>query len=267
MTNRQAASVALGLCLLLALAACTGDDGAAPTPCTPTPASARFKIFEVLDRPRGALLVETDTAATGTFVRFVPDQAGQVSYAWRIGDELSDRTLASPTVVFPTLVQPINVRLRTTRTDACTRQLTRDSITRTAALMVQPWDPMLVFGYYQGALSSAPADTFTIALDYRSVCPADPSCREALFLDNLPRGFKGFRVTLGDEIPSVGYKKMALFRENRQTVNLSNILFIRGLMQFSDANARITVSFETNPDAAFPSSTTSPTQTFTGKRL
>jgi hypothetical protein len=256
--------VFFALLLSVGLLSCEPEEGVVP--CEPTPASAAFKVYEVLERPtfNGNLLVEVDTAAVGTPVSFRSQIANQLSYSWFIGLDPRNFTTPSVGLTFPILSSPINVSLTTRNRDQCTGQTTRDSLVRSNVLIVRDWDRFNIDGYYQGSLASAPNDTFTIGLVSRSPCPTNPSCSPTFFIDNYPRGYEGYDILQADSDPIYGYKKVSVWRRNQLLANPSTKIFMRGLIRFTAANTRISAEFETSQTQEFTSFTL---QTFTGKRL
>ncbi len=189
----------LGL-LTLGLVACEPNEE--PEPCEPTPANAGFKVYEVFDRPHTTpLYVEVDTAAPFSYVSFRPDNMNQARFSWFIGTDT--RNFKTPTVnlQFPNPIAAISISLTTQKSSECDGAPSRDSVYRSNVLAISNWDKNSILGYYQGATSLAPNDTFTFRLLNLPRCMG---CDSIFIAESI---IPGFRVTNGAIVVDFGASK------------------------------------------------------------
>jgi len=144
---------------LLTLAACHDDERALPNPCQAQKANPL--TFHFVERTGS---ITQDTTYTNQTVGFVAPGAPYTAYQWQIGP-LTQRSTRTFGLVFDDqTVGNIKVRLIATRPPNRACFAKDDGVdTLDKVLTLMPWSarsPM--YGRYQGALKSAPRDTFTV---------------------------------------------------------------------------------------------------------
>jgi hypothetical protein len=254
-TTKLAALLSLALCA--GLLSCGPNDE--PVPCISSSANAGFKVYEVFGdnlSEEQKIYVPAAVIRQSGRATFLADSV-QGSYRWRIGDDARVFTTRQVRLQFTNQLGPTTVGLRTNFNNRCGQSSTDST---TATFRVLPSSPDSVYGYYQGALSTAPSDTFTLRL----AMGLNP-LPNLLKLDNFPKGYVWQNIGL---VPEDGYYKLfALFSVNTSFTG-GSATQRRFLMVFDASSQNRTIQIEVRECIAPNQSCDRvQTSTFTGKLL